>query len=112
MEAVRGHSLAELSSRTRSADQTRGRVEFTTLAAGGYGLRVCDVAALLRRHPNSVTNWLNRGLRLEHDDPGFKKRLDQLDAAISRRGQRTDKCGNVYVVPIRFRVVNPNKARR
>jgi hypothetical protein len=27
----------------------------------------------------------NRGLRLERDDPGFKNRLDRLDAAISRR---------------------------
>ena len=60
--------------------------EFTTLAVGHYGLRVCDVAALLRKHPNSVTKWLNRGLRLEGGDPEFKKRLDQLDAAISRRG--------------------------
>jgi len=86
MEAVRGHCLAELSSRTRSADQTRGRVEFITLAAGRYGLGVCDVAALLCKHPNSVTNWLNRGLRLENDDPGFKKRLDELNASISHRG--------------------------
>ena len=85
MEAVSGHSLAELSSRYRSADQTRGRVEFTTLAVGRYGLRVCDVAALLRKHSNSITSRLNRGLRLERDDPGFKKRLDELDAAISHR---------------------------
>ena len=61
-------------------------IEFTTLAVGRYGLRVCDVAALLRKHPNSVTHWLNRGLRLERDDPESKKRLDQLAAAISRRG--------------------------
>jgi len=86
IESVSGHALAELSSRTRSADQTRGRIEFATLAVGRYGLRVCDVAAMLRKHPNSVTKWLNRGLRLESDDPDFKKRLDQLDAAISRRG--------------------------
>jgi len=86
MEAVRDHCLAELSSRTRIADQTRGRVEFGTLAVGGYGLRVCDIAALLCKHPNSVTNRLNSGLRLERDDPEFKKRLDQLDAAISRGG--------------------------
>ena len=86
MEPVSGCSFTELSSKTRSADQTRGRIEFTTLAVGRYGLRVCDVAALLRKHPNSVTNWLNRGLRLERDDPDFRKRLNQLDAAISRRG--------------------------
>jgi REP element-mobilizing transposase RayT len=86
MQSVSGRSFTELSSRTRSADQTRGRIEFTTLAVGRYGLRVCDVAALLRKHPNSITNWLNSGLRLERDDLEFKRRLDQFDAAISRRG--------------------------
>ena len=63
-----------------------GATGFTTLAVGRHGLPVCDFAALLCQHPNSVANWLNRELRLEHDDPEFKKRLDQLDAAISRRG--------------------------
>ncbi len=29
--------------------------------------------------------WLNRGLRLELNDPKFKARLDHLDAAISER---------------------------
>jgi hypothetical protein len=31
-----------------------------------------------------VTTWLNRGLRLERNDHGFKARLDNLDAAISQ----------------------------
>jgi hypothetical protein len=46
---------------------------------------VCDIAALLRKHPNSVAKWLNRGLRLKRTDPAFKARLDHLDAAISER---------------------------
>jgi hypothetical protein len=61
--------LAELSSRRRGADRTRRRIEFTTLAVGRYGLRVCDVAALLGKHHNSVTKWLNRGLQLERGEP-------------------------------------------
>ena len=85
MESMSGHTLAELSSRSRTENQTRGRIEFTTLAVGRHGLRVCDVAALLCKHPNSVTKWLNRGLRFERDDPDFKKGLDQLDAAVSCR---------------------------
>ena len=60
------------------------RGEFATLAVGRYGLRVCDVASLLCKHPNSITKWLNKGLRLEGKDSEFKRRLDQLDAAISR----------------------------
>lgn len=79
------HSLADLASRHRGADRTRARVEFATLAVGRYGLRVCDIAGILDKHPNSVTKWLNRGLRLERDDPEFKNRLDELDAAISNR---------------------------
>ena len=75
--------LAELSSRRRGTDLTRARIEFAALAVGRYGLRVRDVASRLDKHVNSVTKWLNRGLRLERDDPEFKIRLDQLDAAIS-----------------------------
>ena len=78
-----GNSLEDLSSRRRGRELTRGRIEFATLAVGRYGLRVCDVAALLNKHPNSVTKWLNRGLRLERNEPEFSARLDQLDAAIS-----------------------------
>ena len=85
MESLSGHSLAELSSRFRGADLTRGRLEFATLAVGRYRLKVSDIAALLDKHPNSVTNWLNNGLRLERQDPGFKERLDHLDASISRQ---------------------------
>jgi len=43
------------------------------------------VAALLNKHPNSITKWLNRGLRLEREDPAFKQRVDALDKAVSRR---------------------------
>jgi len=55
------------------------------LAIGRYRLRVCDIATLLRKHPNSVAKWLNKGLRLERIEPEFKARLDHLDAAISKR---------------------------
>jgi len=74
-----------MSSRSRNVDHTRRRIEFSTLAIGRYRLKVCDVAALLNKHRNSVTKWLNMGLRLESKDPDFKARLDHLDAAISRR---------------------------
>ncbi len=43
------------------------------------------MADLLGKHPNSITRWLNRGLRLEREDPGFKRRVDTLDEAASRR---------------------------
>jgi len=80
-----GFCLAELSSRRRGGERTRRRIEFTTVAAGRYGLRVSDIAKLLDKHPSSVTKWLNRGLRLERDESDFKNRLDRLDAAVSNR---------------------------
>ncbi len=78
--------IAELSSRRRGGERTLRRIELVTLAVGRYGLRVCDVSSVLHKHPNSVTKWLNRGLRLERDDSGFKHRIDRLDAIISRLG--------------------------
>jgi len=39
----------------------------------------------LRDVANPMARWLNKGLRLERNDPGFKAGLDHLDAAISGR---------------------------
>ncbi|HSN53780.1 MAG TPA: transposase [Candidatus Sulfomarinibacteraceae bacterium] len=77
--------VERLSSRSRGAELTLLRVEFAALAIGRYQARTCDVAALLDKHPNSITKWLNRGLRLERQDPAFKRRIDTLDEAVSRR---------------------------
>jgi hypothetical protein len=57
----------------------------TTLAVGRYGVRVCNISRQLDKHPDPATRRLKRGLRLERDEPGFKNRLDRLDAAISLR---------------------------
>ena len=79
------HTLENLASRFRSAQQIRGRIEIATLAVSRYGFRVCAVASLLRKHGNTVTRYVNRGLRKEGNDPEFKNRIDDLDAAISLR---------------------------
>jgi REP element-mobilizing transposase RayT len=84
MEKVGRCSIAELSSSSRSHELSHDRVEFCTLAIGRYRLRVCDVSKLLKKHRNSITNWLNMGLCLENEDPAFKARLDHLDELISR----------------------------
>ena len=86
METVADLSLADLSSRSRDPALARQRIELVTLAIGRYRLRICDIATLVCKHPNSVAKWLNKGLRLERSDPKFKARLDHLDAAISEHG--------------------------
>ncbi|MEJ2189564.1 MAG: hypothetical protein P8Y93_09145 [Acidobacteriota bacterium] len=78
-------SVDRLSSRSSGAEPTLIRAESAALAIGRYQARTCDVADLLGKHPNSITRWLDRGLRLEREDPDFKRRVDTLDEAASRR---------------------------
>jgi len=85
MAAASGFSISDLSSRSRDVVLTLGRVEFCSLAIGRYRFNVRDVSTLLCKHRNSITKWLNKGLRLERADPDFKARLDHLDSHISHR---------------------------
>jgi len=85
LEELSSDMLTDLSSRSKNSDLVKRRVEFAALAVGRYGLRICDIATLLDKHPNSVTKWLNKGLRLERDASEFKTRIDNLDASISRQ---------------------------
>ena len=82
-ELLSGHIIVDLASRSRSKGVIQGRVDFATLAVSRYGFKCCDVATLLNKHGNSVTNWLNWDLHLVGTDPEFNKRLDHLDASIS-----------------------------
>jgi len=76
-------SIADLSSPLRVSTLTEGRIEFTLLAVTRFALRSSDLAALLNKHPSSLTRWLNEGLRRERDDCEFRDRINKLDAAIS-----------------------------
>ena len=62
---------------------TEGRIEFTLLAVTRFALRSSDLAALLKKHPSSLTRWLNKGLHREREDYEFRDRINKLDAAIS-----------------------------
>ena len=84
-ESVSGFNIVELASRHRSARHINGRIEFCALAVSRYRLRACDIADLLGKGRNSITRWLNQGLRREQDSPEFAERLDALDSVISRR---------------------------
>ncbi len=84
-EPASGYGLDELASRHRSTRHLTRRIEFSMLAVSRYGLKACEIAALLGKGRNSVTRWLNEGLRRERHDPRFARRLDAIDAEISRR---------------------------
>lgn len=82
-EGTTGLSMVCLSSPLRTSDLTEGRVELTLLAVTRFGLRSSELAAQLRKHPSSVTRWLNRGLKQEREDKLFRDRINQLDFKIS-----------------------------
>jgi len=99
-EAVSGHALDDLASRFRSADQVRGRIELSTLAVCRYGLRVRDIAALTNKHRNSVTKWLNKGLRRERVDPEFFSADKSTSVYVAPMPTSADKSTSVYVAPL------------
>lgn len=84
-ESASGHQLDDLASRSRTERHIRGRIEFSLLAVSRYGFRACDIATILCKGRNSVTRWLNRGLRDEYDDPAFSEQINRLDAEISTK---------------------------
>jgi hypothetical protein len=42
-----------------------------------------DLAALLGKHPSSMTRWLNQGVSLERAALEFLRRINRLDRLIS-----------------------------
>ena len=84
-ELASGHALAALASRSRSPALIQARIEFATLAVLRFRLRGSHVARILCKHGNSVTLWLRKGLELGNHDENFKRRLDDIEAAICRR---------------------------
>lgn len=82
-ERYTGHSIQDLDSHLKAPALVEGRIELTLLGVLRYGLRSSDLAALLGKHPSSMTRWLNEGALLEREDPTFCKRIDHLDQQIS-----------------------------
>lgn len=67
----------------RTLELIRGRIELTILAVGRFGLRSSEIAALINKHPSSLTRWLNAGTHLNHHDATFRNRINRLDGQIS-----------------------------
>jgi len=78
-----GYSIVDLSSPLRTSELIRGRIELTILAIGRFGHRSSEIAALINKHPSSLTRWLNVGILQVRDDRAYRTRIDQLDNQIS-----------------------------
>ena len=94
-EQLSGHSMADMASPLRRPELIQGRIELTTLAVNRYGFRSRDIADLINKHPSSLTRWLNHGIRLEHEDPEFRDRIDAIDRIISTTARDNASMRNV-----------------
>jgi REP element-mobilizing transposase RayT len=79
-----GWELDDLSSMLKRPRLVRARIEYTILAVTRYGLRSTEAARLIRKHPTSVSRWIERGLADLRSSPSFRRRIDDLDRRISR----------------------------
>lgn len=89
-EQYTGHTIRDLASPLKSPALVEGRIELTLLGVSRYGFRSSDLAALLDKHPSSMTRWLNEGMSLEREDSNFSKRINQLDRQISAAARNNE----------------------
>ena len=82
-ERFTGHAIQDLASPLKTPALVEGRIELTFLGVSRYGVRSGDLAALLNKHPSSMSRWLNEGVSLEREDPTFLRRINHLDRQIS-----------------------------
>jgi hypothetical protein len=77
-------TLESLSRPLRRPAQVRARIEFAMLAVVRYGLPSTEAARLIRKHPTSITRWVELGIADLKSSPSFRRRIDDLDQQISR----------------------------
>ena len=53
------------------------------LGVEGYGLKVRELAATLKKTPDGTSHALARGVRRRADDERFRRELRKLDRAIA-----------------------------
>jgi hypothetical protein len=86
LERASGIAMSELASRREGPDLMAWRILVTNLAVGRFGHRVCDVAKLLQKNPGTVSRWLTEADRRSSRDAAYRRRLAQLDRAITAEG--------------------------
>ena len=78
--------MEDLRSRQRSPELVRGRELMMVLGVEGYGLKVRELAATLKKSPDGMSHALARGIRRRADDERFRVSLRKLDRVIAAEG--------------------------
>jgi REP element-mobilizing transposase RayT len=89
-ERFTGRAIQDLASPLKTPALVEGRIELTLLGVSRYGVRSSDLAALLNKHPSSMSRWLNDGVSLERKDPTFLRRINHLDRQISAAARNNE----------------------
>jgi len=74
----------DLRSRRRSRDLVRAREFLMILGVERYGLKVKDLARVLRKSPDGMTQTVARAIRRRTDDRRFGVDLNKLDRALAK----------------------------
>ena len=80
--------MEDLCSRQRSPELVRVRELVMVLGVEGYGLKVRELAATLKKTPDGMSHALARGVRRRADDERFRVDLGKLDRLIATAGTK------------------------
>jgi hypothetical protein len=80
--------MEDLCSRKRSPELVRVRELVMVLGVEGYGLKVRELAATLKKTPDGMSHALARGVRRRADDERFRVDLGKLDRLIATAGTK------------------------
>ena len=76
--------LRVLASRTKVRSTVEARRIIATLGVERWGQKGKDLAGVLHKNPDVVSQWVGQGVRRRLEDPEFSRRLDQLDQQLDK----------------------------
>jgi len=82
-----GVDVDELRSSRRGEEVVRARELLTVLGVERYRLKVKDLARVLQKTPDGMTQAKARGARRRNEDDAFRADLNRLDRALARSGK-------------------------
>ena len=83
-----GVTLEELQSRQRQPNVIHAKEALAVVGVERYGLRVVDIARVIRRSPDGITKAIARATRRRLENPGYRKTLNRLDSDIAKSGDQ------------------------
>jgi REP element-mobilizing transposase RayT len=84
--AAQGIGLSDLGAERRDRATVRAREVIVLVGMERYRLRTRDLAAEIGRTADQVSRWAGQASRRKAEDPAFRARVENLDAAVAAWG--------------------------